>query len=66
MEHRRVTTLMQILVVVGIGRQWDQFVMSVVHIFLLGALGVLVVQLLLLELEPELAVRIVEQITVRE
>jgi len=39
---------------------------NVVHIFLLGVLGVLVVRLLLLEPEPGLAVRIVERITVRE
>jgi hypothetical protein len=56
---------MQILVVVGIGRQWDQFVMSVVHIFLLGVLGVPVVQLLLLGLELELVVRTVELMIVR-
>ena len=66
MEHRRVTTRTQIHVVVGIGRQWDQFVMSVVHIFLLGALGVPVVQLLLLGLGLEPVVRIVGAITVPE
>jgi len=57
---------MQILVVVGIGRQWDQFVMSVVHIFLLGVLGVLVARLLLPEPEQELVARIVGLMTVQE
>lgn len=64
-EHRHVTTRTQIHVVVGIGRRLVLPATNVVHIFLLGALGVPVVQLLLLGLELEPVVRTVELMIVR-
>lgn len=65
-EHKRVTTPTQIHVVVGIGRQWVQFVTNAVHILAPGALGVPVVQPLLPDLEQEPAVRTVGLMTVQE